>query len=177
MSNKNNKKIKTAIIENFYALDCLFFGNEHPKKILEGKEYKKYVKVKTIALLNLYEIYKTFNIGSNQSYETVSQLREYSYKIASDVLEHTQNLLSTPENISNLLRESANLDLGPYTLSKEHAVNYVAKRKLLSSSVDRLLLGAAYNPFKQKLEKKDFKSNVLNKSYEKCKKELIELVV
>ena len=89
------KKRKTAILENWIGLDRILFRNNRPKDMLDKKKLKEYREMKSMFLLNLFEIYTSVGYLTKNSHGSIKSLEEYAVTKADLKFQESANLIKT----------------------------------------------------------------------------------
>lgn len=167
--------IKRCVIENWYAMDYLLFGDKNPSTVLEKEELTRYKKLKGVFALNLFEIYKMVGVESKYVYENVNDLKHFSQKLAESALLESKTYINNKS--SDIIQEAKTFKIKGHSLSESQKISYITKRKFLGNAIDNMVIKEAFEKFGYKLNRKDLKTNILLAAHEKTKKEIVELVI
>jgi hypothetical protein len=102
------KNRKAAILENWIGLDRILFRQSRPNDVLNKTELKEYRNLKSMFLLNLFEIYSTTGHVIKNSHNSIKTLEEYSITKADLKFQESANMIKTEsaeEALSEIIKE------------------------------------------------------------------------
>lgn len=142
MNKKDLKKVKTKILESWYAIDSTLLNGHAAEVISEGKVFQEYVAIKSSLLSNLYEYWVKSNyVPKDEIPQDSKQLQESAIQQAKRCKEVAATLLK---------KESVKKKIKAYVMSEsaKHGVkdmnafsDKVVQEKHLEVSIDNLLIG------------------------------------
>jgi hypothetical protein len=168
------KLSKIAVLESWYGIDKILFGNEHPKKKLTEDVYNKYLKKKAAFCMNLYEFYNDVNYFTNRSYLNKKDLMETSRKRGKICLENSVKFIKTKLSKKDYLQETAKIRKET-KLNETSAKKLFLSKKILETAIDGLTLESAIKNMKCKTCLETQGNKIRIQAHKKLRDSLIEI--
>ncbi len=136
------KKRKAAILENWIGLDRILFRQNRPSDVLDKNQLKEYRSLKSMFLLNLFEVYTAIGYLTKNSHDTIKNLEEYAQTKADLKFQEAANLIKS-KDMEKVLSESITDTMTDNEISKLviEAVLINAIDSFVFESVDKELVG------------------------------------
>ena len=154
---------KTAVIENWTAVDHVIFGKNEPKRILVKEEYNNYKKLKSCMLLNLFELYKHVNYVGGNMYENITEMENRSLEKAKIALAKSKALVESQEVKSHILENVS-----------QDEKKKIFIENVLKTSIDFLLFESSFSDI-LKIRENDMKGNLLIQAHKDFRNKIIQM--
>lgn len=171
------KESKIRILENFYALDYVFFG----KKVQEMQSCcealtEEYTTIKGALMSVMVEMHKAIEHAPEVIEEKLSKkdLRALAVENAKIARQNAQKLVETDAGkadikaeLSEALEENADIDISSEVQSK-------IREKAFSLAVDNILIARALNESKNIEKLNDWEGKIVEDAYKELRDQLVE---
>lgn len=176
--NNEKQSMKRAVVEAWFGLDQIFFGDKSPKECLEESSYQNYLTLKDSMLYNLFEIYKTIDYKTERSYDNINELKNIIKEEVEGIKDITMEGLKQGEH-KDLLVESTAIFSENESIPKELASKAVVSRLSMSILLDNFLVIKAFKDFdKEQMDQlaENKELNFFIESHDKFRNLLVETV-
>ena len=172
-ANMNKKNIKAIVLEHWFGIDRILFGESFAKNVLEGDIYHKYITSKGCLLSNLFELYNKINYDPElPEFKTVNDILESAVKRANIAKEATKALLEKAD-VAKVIRDEIKDYGDSQGLTEGQVAKLVVSRKFKSAAIDSMLLEEAIKT-SCKLCLTDWKAKVLLDAHKVMRDTLVE---
>lgn len=172
------KNAKKEILENWYGIDYLFFGDKNPKKYMTRKGYNVYTETKGYFLRNLEEMYKMIGYKSMKNYASLKEMADSIKEDAQACLEITVDSMKNGK-YNNILTESTNLVYNNQNVPSEMAKNIAVPRMTMALVLDHFTMYSKVPSVGQKKInslQENTKFNIMLDAHDKLRDTLVEVV-
>jgi hypothetical protein len=143
MATNDRTLVKISILENWYGIDRILFGDKKPVEIFTEKEaYSEFLSIKTSLLVNLFELYLQMGFEPNRKYKNTEELIEYTAHKAYIAKKEASDLIEQ-EEISDIIRKEVANVSKIEGLTEAEVVEHVVSRNYKTTSIDCLTLTEA----------------------------------
>lgn len=134
--------VKVGVLENWYGIDKLLFGDKDPKDILKEEKYSEYLSTKSALLSNLFEIYLQIKYSPTRKFVDISEMQEYASHKSFIAKKNAKDLIESDE-ISDLIKKEIAGISKIEGLSESEVVEHVVSKNYKAVAIDCLTLSEA----------------------------------
>ena len=173
----DNRTIKVKILESWYIIDSVLFGDHSRNVVKENATFREYASLKGALLSNLFEyythikytpVYESVPHGVKQLTIAARDSARYSKKLASNILQQE----AVKEAIKRrVIRESKDRKIE----NVETFTDSLITEKFIQIALDNALIGVPVLEARSIKNTEDFRGQILEDTYKMMRNSLIDL--
>ena len=136
-----SKTVKTVILEHWFGIDRVLFGEKSPKSVL-GEKIEEYESTKAAFLSNLHEIYLKTGYTPTRKWKVVQEMADFAFTHADKCKAKAGQILED-KDVLGLIKLEVEQNKDSMGLTESAVMTRVVDRRYKSTALDLMTVGDA----------------------------------
>lgn len=179
MSETTRKSVTTKILESWYTIDEILFGQDAKLVITESDTFKDYVTIKSSMLTNLFEYYDVigYTPKNNKPVTNVNMLTESSKVISETCKKISSKVLNTEMIKKDITAAIVSESKKCPKCDSSKLADAIIHEKFIQLTMDNALIGVPLMESKHVDNASNFRAKILQESHKIMRDSLIRLAL